>query len=152
MTKFAQIDNNGIVVGMVDSSSPDIDLHPSLIAATANVLGMLWTGSDFVTPPDTTYIHFVFPITAQTHTDIVVNVEVKNANGDLVQVTSTYYVPIVRSADGIQVSFEAVSFTNGSATVVFQVSEPGQYVMLTDKIVPKPTALILSEPSIIVLS
>ena len=102
------------------------------------------------TPPQT-YLHINYPATATINTDITLNVSIKFDDGTLAPVNATYYAPIIRDADGRQEAFKAVEFIDGEATVVFQVANPGVYVMRTDKIKPTPTSTIVDNPEIIVL-
>jgi hypothetical protein len=97
------------------------------------------------------YIHFTYNAVETINTDIAVSVSVRDSQDTLVPVTSTYYVPIIRDSDGKQAAFKDVSFTNGKATVVFQVNEPGKYIIVADKITPKPTAIVTVSPEIIVI-
>jgi hypothetical protein len=115
----------------------------------------IWTAPAIVDPPPAppqTYLHIDYPSSGQISTDITLSVTVKFANGDLAPVNATYYVPIIRESDGRQEVFKEVNFANGEATVVFQVANPGIYVMRTDKIHPAPTSTIVDHPEIIILT
>jgi hypothetical protein len=101
--------------------------------------------------PPQTYLHIDYPHTATINADITLNVSIKFEDGTLAPVAATYYVPIIRDADGRQEAFKAVEFVNGEATVVFQVANPGIYVMRTDKIKPAPVSIVVDAPEIIVI-
>jgi hypothetical protein len=98
-----------------------------------------------------TYLHIDYPHTATINADITLNVSIKFEDGTLAPVNATYYVPIIRDADGRQEAFKEVEFVNGEATVVFQVANPGIYVMRTDKIKPAPVSIVVDSPEIIVI-
>ena len=102
------------------------------------------------TPPKT-YLHIDYPHTAAINADITLNVNIKFEDGTLAPVNATYFVPIIRDADGRQEAFKAVDFVGGEATVVFQVANPGVYVMRTDKIKPAPVSIVFDAPEIIVI-
>jgi hypothetical protein len=101
--------------------------------------------------PPQTYLHIDYPHTATINADITLTVSIKFEDGTLAPVNATYYVPIIRDADGRQEAFKEVVFVGGEAAVVFQVANPGVYIMRTNKIKPAPVSVVVDSPEIIVL-
>jgi len=76
--------------------------------------------------------------------------EVRGDNGDLVPITGTYHVPVVREADGLQVRFLSVPLVGGAAVVDFTIPEPGAYQLPMSKIKPLPQSRLGATPELIV--
>lgn len=103
-------------------------------------------------PTDTnTYLHVTYPELSQVNAQIDLTVSVKFADGSAAPVQSTYYVPVIRLADNKQAAFLSVDFTDGVANVSFTPTEPGVYIMDTNKIRPIPTSIVVDHPEIIIV-
>jgi hypothetical protein len=111
----------------------------------------IWTAPAVVEPTNMdTYLYVTYPELSTVNSKIDLQVSVKFSDGSPVQVQSTYYVPVIRLSDNKQEAFLTVNFVNGVANTSFTPSEPGVYIMDTDKIRPIPTSIIVDHPEIIV--
>lgn len=153
MKKYAEIDNSGLVIGIVETKFPDAELHPNLIETDEFVLGKLWTGTEFVTPPDTnTYLYVTAPANPLAiNTNITVNVAIKDASGNIVNVNGTYYVPVVQKVSNVAIDLLDINLVNGQATKTFQISAKGIYSIMMSAVSPVPTSILADNVELIVI-
>lgn len=149
---YAQLNEFNIVVGVSDLHSAVNDSHMiNINLFDESIIGKQWNGIEFVTVPDTnTYLDISLPANPLTvNTNFTVSATVKNTTGAFVPVTSTYYVPVIRTSDNKQAAFLVIDFVNGQASVELSLSEPGIYTIQIDKIYPLPTSILESNITII---
>ena len=134
------------------STQTDIYINIDNLAIKPNI-GDAYLNGDFSAQQDPeAYITVVIPTQpVQVGTDITVTASVHDASGSLLSVENTYYVPVMRTSDGLQAAFLTMEFTNGQASVVFKIDNPGVYSVAMDKIHPKPTAILQQEVLIVVV-
>lgn len=121
----------------------------------SGLIGKHWTGSEFITPADTdtnTYLH----ITASTNplainTNITVNVAIKDASGNIVNVNGTYYVPVVQKVSNVAIDLLDIVLVNGQATKTFQISAKGIYSIVMSAVSPVPTSILADNVELIVI-
>ena len=99
-----------------------------------------------------TYLYMTFPTQVNVGDTVNMTAAVKFANGDLAPVNSTYLVPVIRESDGLQMEYLSVEFTGGEASFSFVPNAAGKMIMVTKKIDPKPTAIIVNFPEIKVIN
>lgn len=119
----------------------------------ASVLGKQWNGTEFVTKPDTnTYLHITTPTNPLAiNTNITVNVAIKDANGNIFNVSGTYYVPVVQKVSNVSVDLLDINIVNGEATKTFQISAKGIYSIVISAISPLPTSILADNVELIVI-
>ena len=91
---------------------------------------------------------------SQTTVNTPVNINVSvvtDQNVVITEVNETYYVPIIRVSDNMQVDFLQVDLVNGQGSFVFTPSSKGIFSVAMDKIRPIPTAKLQNIPEILVL-
>ena len=81
---------------------------------------------------------------------VMATAEVRDEGGDIVAISGTYFVPVQRRSDNLQVRFLQVDLVDGQATVDFDISEPGVYVLRLDDVEPTPQSRLGSNPKLIV--
>ena len=83
-------------------------------------------------------------------TQVNATAEVRDQNGDLVNISGTYFVPIIRNADNWQAKLLEVNISNGQVTVPFTINEPGIYTISMQDIYPTPQSKLAESPILIV--
>jgi hypothetical protein len=158
--KYAWVENNkirDIAVNPVEQFTAEVAENYSVEVGDEvqngwELVDNVWTAPSVPAHIDTnTYLYINYPEFGQVGTPVNLIIAVKFADGGPVPIQSTYYVPVIRDSDGKQAAFMVIDFTDGVANASFTVSEPGKYVMLSDKITPKPTSIIVDHPEIIVV-
>jgi hypothetical protein len=158
--KYAWVENNKIrdvAVNPSEQFTPEVAAFYSIEVSDElqngwELIEGVWTAPAVPASVDTnTYLYITYPEFGQVGAAVDLVVSVKFADGSPVPVQSTYYVPVIRDSDGKQAAFMVIDFTDGVANASFTVSEPGKYVMLSDKITPAPTSIIIDHPEIIVI-
>lgn len=158
--KYAWVENNKIRDVAIDPASQfTAEVAAFYLTEVADdvmpgweLIEGVWTAPAQVEPVDTnTYLYIESPTLATINVPINLTISVKFADGSPVPVQSTYYVPVIRDSDGKQAAFMVIDFTDGMAQASFTVTEPGKYVMLSDKITPTPTSIVVDHPEIIVV-
>lgn len=81
---------------------------------------------------------------------VTATAEVRDQSGDLVDISGTYFVPIIRNADNWQAKLLEVNISNGQVTVPFTVNEPGIYTISMQDIYPTPKSELAESPILIV--
>ena len=81
---------------------------------------------------------------------VTATAEVKDQDGDLVDISGTYFVPIIRNADKWQAKLLEVNISNGQVTVPFSINEPGIYTISMQHIYPTPRSKLAESPILIV--
>ena len=157
--KYAWVENNKIrdvATNPTEQFTPEVAAFYSTevvddVQPGWELIDGVWTAPSVPTQVDTnTYLYITYPEFGQVGIPINLTIAVKFADGSQVPIQSTYYVPVIRDSDGKQAAFMVIAFTDGVANASFTVSEPGKYVMLSDKITPKPTSIIVDHPEIII--
>lgn len=103
-------------------------------------------------PPPPAFLHMTFPEIVTVGDTVNMTAEVRLANGDLVSLDGTYYVPVIRESDNLQVEYLTVEFSGGEANFSFVANSPGKMIMVTEKIDPMPTATVVNFPKIKVVN
>lgn len=85
-----------------------------------------------------------------TGTLVTATAEVRDENNNLVDISGTYYVPVIRNADNLQAKLLEVAFSNGQASVEFAINEPGIYSVALDKVYPPPQSELAESPVLVV--
>ena len=81
---------------------------------------------------------------------VTATAEVKDQDGDLVDISGTYFVPIIRNADKWQAKLLEVNISNGQVTMPFSINEPGIYTISMQDIYPTPRSKLAESPILIV--
>jgi hypothetical protein len=103
-------------------------------------------------PDPPTFLYMTFPTRVTVGDTINMTAAVKFENGDLVPVNTTYDVPVIRDSDNLQIEYLTVEFSGGEAAFSFVANDTGKMIMVTSKIDPKPTSVIVNFPEIKVVN
>jgi len=159
MIAYAQIDGAGMVVGVSQLAGQTID--PSLVELTEyspDLLGKIWQGGgtpalhgQFADPPSPPVLNIILP-GSPVSAGVAFNysADVRDSGAALVPINDTYYVPIIRDADGWQAYLLVVDVVNGEAAGSVTIPDPGVYVLRLDKVRPTPQSQLSQNPEIIV--
>ena len=152
MSKWVRIEN-GIVTGHLVAAADQTANGYQETAHDESVFGHRHLGDDLFEPADAqaptlsiTLDSEVIAANAQSNAVV----EVRDTGGTLVPITAAYYVPVIRSTDGLQVRLITVNLVGGQASVAFAIPEPGIYHMRLDLIEPAPQSKLAGNPKMIV--
>ena len=81
---------------------------------------------------------------------VTATAEVRDQDGNLADISGTYFVPIIRNADSFQAKLLEVNITNGQVTVPFAINNPGIYIISMQDIYPTPQSELAEPPILIV--
>jgi hypothetical protein len=153
-TRYAHIENNTVVnvIAMEDWALND---YPDWILVQSDTAGI---GDDYlngefipnIQPSTTQMIQVTSPEFAKIDTPISLEFSMKFTDDRIDPINETFYIPVIRTSDNTQAEFLTIQFINGVANVSFTINVPGVYMVNISKIKPSTSAILPSNPEIIV--
>jgi hypothetical protein len=155
MPTLYKYNNKRIYTGSITVPEGISQENSTLIKPNESIKHPQWSGSGGgwieAQPNVPTFLNITTNKEVYNLNDIVEISANVSSNNTLIQLTDTYYVPIMRNSDGLQLDFLAIDFINGEALASFIASEKGQFTIDVDKITPTPKAKLSNDISIIVI-